>query len=84
MFPELDLFPCSGEGWEAPTLLGQLERLNVTHWTRYLKTQKNTTFRKIDLFLPSFWGCETSTVLGVLERANSITGLYDGRSPKNQ
>jgi hypothetical protein len=27
----MDLFPCSGEGKEKPTLLGPLERANINH-----------------------------------------------------
>jgi hypothetical protein len=33
MFPKLDLFPSSGEGWETPTVMGSLERSNHNHWT---------------------------------------------------
>jgi hypothetical protein len=33
MFRKQDLFPFSGEGMEIPTLLGLLERTNLSHWT---------------------------------------------------
>jgi hypothetical protein len=33
MFRKLDLFLSSDEGREAPTLLGPLERANLSHWT---------------------------------------------------
>jgi hypothetical protein len=32
MFLKLNLFPSSGEGRETPTLLGPLERANLSHW----------------------------------------------------
>jgi hypothetical protein len=32
MFRKLDLFPSSGEGGEPSTLLGVLERANLSHW----------------------------------------------------
>jgi hypothetical protein len=32
----MDLFLSSGEGWETPTLLGQLEKANLNHWTTYV------------------------------------------------
>jgi hypothetical protein len=32
-FWKLDLFPSSGEGKEAHTILGPLERANLNHWT---------------------------------------------------
>jgi hypothetical protein len=42
MFRKLDLFPSSGEGGEAPTLLDPLERSNLNHWTTPVRFTKAT------------------------------------------
>jgi hypothetical protein len=36
MYNIMDLFPSTGEGSEAPTLLGPWERPNLNHWSESL------------------------------------------------
>jgi hypothetical protein len=36
VFKKLDLFPSSGEE-ETPTLLGPLEKANLSHWTTHVR-----------------------------------------------
>jgi hypothetical protein len=36
MFQKLDLFPSSGKGWETPTPLDLLEKVNLNNWTAYV------------------------------------------------
>jgi hypothetical protein len=38
MFQKLDLFLSLGEGEKTPTLLGPLERANLSHWTTQVTT----------------------------------------------
>jgi hypothetical protein len=37
-FQKLDVCPLV-KGWEAPTLLGPLERANLNHWTNHLRIE---------------------------------------------
>jgi hypothetical protein len=41
MVPKLDLFLCSGEGKQTPSLLCPLERASLNNWTSFLKTQQS-------------------------------------------
>jgi hypothetical protein len=43
-FRKLDLFPPSGVGWEAPVLLGLLERINLNHLTTYISKNPEIRF----------------------------------------
>jgi hypothetical protein len=43
-FQKMNLFPFSGEGFEAPALLGPLEGANLCHWTAYVNNKGKVVF----------------------------------------